>query len=99
MKFYEGNSLPERVHSNCSVSGSLWPQAPSKCLCLGEPGMAHPSSPDQPACVSWRGSGRALGAPLPQAHWWVSQLEPCPQSSIRVGDTVDRSVCPGGVIT
>lgn len=71
MKFYEGNSLPERVHSNCSVSGNLWPQAPTKCLRLGEPGMAHPSSLDRPACVSLRGSGRALGAPLPQARWWA----------------------------
>lgn len=47
----------------CTVTAAsvtaLWPQAPLKCLCLGEPGMARSSSLD-PASV--RGSGAAGGA-------------------------------------
>lgn len=85
----------------CTVTAAsvtaLWPQAPLKCLCLGEPGMAHSCLWTWPAFKSagqWGGresppcssSPKLAGGPAGCSH---------AQSPNRVGDTVARSVCPG----
>lgn len=77
MKFMKGTHFLNVCTVTAASVTALWPQAPLKCLCLGEPGMAHSSSLDLARVQVSRAVGRQ-GEPsmllLPQARWWASRL-------------------------
>lgn len=77
MKFYEGNSLPERVHSNCSVSDSPVAAGPAQVPMPRRAGDGAFLSLDLASVQVSRAVGRQ-GEPsmllLPQARWWACRL-------------------------